>query len=600
MSTATSGSTSSATTLRPPSEYPSSSPPLVPTELNDDITGGGRNKYMNQGNLNMSHEVDFQYGEHRQYNKRSATEGPRLSPVASRYSKNSSPPHRSRTISSNSSYNSSSSSVLGSHPMQPPSPSSRLHRKRASTMYDEQASLPQLPEQQSRFGNFKAFSSPMTRSSSSMGGAYGSDELPIDTSRSTESSRNNTHVTSPSQRNRLRINNEAAEFRLLSNNANKLKSSQTFNDISSMRHTPNGSSSNRRSGVWDELESVKERLQRLKLGAPSEMASTSAFDISRSASVAATSRPLPYRRTSFSSMDQDGDYINSQKSNSPIQKSPVLRSTNSPLSHYNNLNNSTYQRSASPSQAEQHLRDVLERAKRQRGDINVMLLDRTAQDLLAMYNTNCDSQQLEGLDRTCVSLASFILQAVDSTTNSSNTNTNSNQVGRPETPPMAIPPFSPNANQTSSGNITRFKARPYLGPIHSSGGGVGPSLPRAASAVPFLGHNDDNEYSAYDNDKQHQFGGLSRTSSLRSTITPSANNGDDYSTPPSKLSRDLFSSGNRSISGSGGAASHPVIRRYGNSRRTHSTLFDTSGLTGSGLSSTNEAVRRKRHSLTFI
>lgn len=545
MSTATSASTSSGTTLRASSDYPDSSSSSIPAELDDRKS----RQYM-EVDFPMSQDADYRFGDHLYKSSES--------PKNSRTLRNS-PPQQPRTISS-----SSSNFRLEGLPVQPPSPSLRAGRKRASTMYDEH--VPSLPVHE-RYKNLepKTFS-PVPRNSSLITGIIDNAEVDAGIGRG------NSHIISPGRQTRQRNNSDAAEMKY------KI---QPLGDFASSRQTPNG---NRRSGVWDELESVKERLQRLKFNGLSEGPGVA----SRATSSAGSSRL--YRQTSFSSPEHEPpEFPSPQKSLSPLQNSPVIqpRTTHSSLSNYNST---TFQRSTTPSQAERHLRDVLERARpKLRSDINVVLLDRTAQDLLAVYNTNCDAQQLDALDRACISLASFLLQIVDSATNSS---------ARPETPPLGISHFSPIAHQSFS-NGSRFKARPYLGSPQSTGG-----LPRAASAVPFLGGRSEHEY---DNDlisrEKPVFSGLKRTTSLRSAVAALSSSVDDYSTPSSKSSKDfLFSSGVRSLPGN---MAQPSVRRYGNARRTHSTLYDTSGSTpGGGGSShsglTSEGIRRKRHSLTFI
>lgn len=622
MSNATATSISSSTTLRATSEYLKSSPPLASAELHPNENGsvkGHRDPEIDEYNLPHLAQPEARYdrdGLIAGKRNKPFTDAPRFSPISinGRHTLASSPPVRSKTVSSNGSHGSSSR-------YQPTSPS-RARRKRASTMTDQQPASTSTSQPRFKQFELKGLSSPAPRSASVLHSIYNQDDSPSHTE---EYARN--HTTSPGRRYR------ASELASPPSGYGNLPRSTTFGDFSSGRITPYGANGgvSHRSGVWDELESVKERLQRLKVGSvglPSDATTTtthtSPLQIGRTG---LATRGVP-RRGSLSSQDPDSfDFSSPQKSVSPILKSPNNRRTESSYS-------TQQYRSRTPTQAEQYLRDVLERARKEKADINIMLLDRTASDLLAVYSTNCDPQQIEAIDRACVSLASFILQTLDAVNNSA-------------TDPSQ---FSPPGAQNP---VSRFRAsRAYT----SNPGSSVASLSRAASTIPFASDLDYDDFGRglsktstplqqQPAPAQHQHHahrasysqplsrGITRATSMRSSTAGFLN---DYSTP-SKLgtSQDslVFQTQGggvpRSLSqtpGGVGSGGLPVVRRYGSSRRTHSTLHTSGGAVPSvpSMPSTMQAVpgmptsistmglseravgmgssdvRRKRHSLTFI
>lgn len=501
----------------------------------------------------------------------------RTAVLPSRYD---SPPIRTRTIPSNDPYIHSPIARFQGLP-QPNSP----NRKRASTLNDQSLPPPSaFLQHRVKTLDSKSFSSPPGRSATTVG--------------------NYTEEGSPGRR-RSRNNSDAGSR-----------------------------AANRRSGVWDELESVKERLHRLKVGSTSIVPSEMLPPVSSPSSLQIGRRASSRQYTSNVSEDDIYDHSHRQrvKSISPIMKSPVLGRTP----------NLAYQAAGGggvPTQAEMHLRDVLERARRSRGNIGVMLLDRAATDLLHVYNITSDPQIVEGLDRACLSMASFILQTLDNLSGSAGGNQNS--TCRPETPVSREPTSLQQSPKHSSGGRQAFRARPYLGPSSNTLG-----MPRAASSAGFTDY-DDHDFprgvsalssngfkistpvsQTFSRDLHSQSHSLSqplprtqsslaRASSLRSST--------EYSSTPSKTGfnskeRNFHLGSGRSFSqntspANGASGLGGVVRRYGSSRRTHSTLHG-SGVEGvekpwagastterTGLertSSTREDIRRKRHSLTFI
>lgn len=626
MSNTTATSISSSTTLRANSEYLKSSPPFASAELHPNENGsakGHRDTEIDEYNLPHLTESEARYDRDALLTSRRTkplTDAPRFSPtpINGRQTLASSPPIRSKTVSSNDSRGSISR-------YEPPSPS-RARRKRASTMTDQQPASTSISQPRFKQFELKGLSSPAPRSASVLHSIYNQDDPASNTE---EYVRN--HTTSPGRRYR------ASELASPPSGYSNLQRSTTFGDFTTGRITPYGANggTSHRSGVWDELESVKERLQRLKVGSvglPSDAAATTATHTSplQIGRTGLATRGLP-RRGSLSSQDPDSfDFSSPQKSVSPILKSPVNRRTelNYSSQHY---------RSRTPTQAEQYLRDVLERARKERADINIMMLDRTASDLLAVYNTNCDAQQIEAIDRACVSLSSFILQTMDAVNNAP---------AEPAGLGMASQ-FSPPGAQSNP--VSRFRAsRSYT----SGNGSSVSSLSRAPSAVPFAADLDYDDFGRgasktstplqQQSAAQHQHHahrasysqplsrGITRATSMRSSTAGFLN---DYSTP-SRLGTTQdslvfqtqgaprsFSQTPSSVSGGG----LPVVRRYGSSRRTHSTLHNgggsavpsvpsmppsmqqgmpssisTTGLSERAIGLGSSDVRRKRHSLTFI
>lgn len=372
----------------------------------------------------------------------------------------------------------------------------------------------------------------------------------------------------------------------------------------------------RKSGVWEELEMVKERLYRLKV---------SGNGMSRSNTLTSLSSPphtVPHR---LASRQHDYD---------TLQEEDGLRQENngiSPSISSHALDQTPNYPNRDRTQAETHLRDVLERAKRVRDNISLVLIERAALDLLKVYDTTDDKQVIEGLDCASISLASFILQTLDSAA--------STNAARPETPntrESVGSQFSP--QNPLSGSRQSFRARPYLGPSSAF------RMPRASSTIGFSS-DDSHELSrggglgslyagegtkvstpnSFANDNLHSHSqplprttsSLSRTTSFRSSL------GHELNDTPSKIGyinkekglglTNSFST--RSVGTPTPSLPTSNARHHVDGRRTHNTFYGSTGgdlqdrLWPSGSverpslgqnKTTREENRRKRHSLTFI
>lgn len=238
-----------------------------------------------------------------------------------------------------------------------------------------------------------------------------------------------------------------------------------------------GMNSRPRSGVWDEIEAVRERIQRLRAG-KSNTSSNGSLNSNEStpttspkpaASLEQYTQPIEqqqqqhqYAHSQISSNSQesteddekinhlrddnnkrfedsfnheDDSNNNNLRDNEDMdddweQQGPVSSiMMSSPVPSYNNksFDNDISSHSASPtltrqSPAEKHLLEVIEKARRERDhDILVVMLERVVTDTMSLYN-HCDSSQADHIDKVCLSLSDFILQFLENSEEAVNTN----------------------------------------------------------------------------------------------------------------------------------------------------------------------------------
>ena len=222
-----------------------------------------------------------------------------------------------------------------------------------------------------------------------------------------------------------------------------------------------------RSQVWDEVGSIKQRLENLKLEPKSTTSQSNGADVDDNSKAinghavnGNNGKDILSTASSSASKEDNNDKTNISASDdddwektepiSTIISSPILPSylrrshtshgsSHYPNGHATNTNNYNYNNNGlltRQSPAERHLLEVVDRAKRMRDhDMLVVLLERVAIDTIALYNqcSNHNPRQLDAIDRTCLSLSDFILQFLDSTeqdihhgTNNNNSNTSNN------------------------------------------------------------------------------------------------------------------------------------------------------------------------------
>lgn len=165
--------------------------------------------------------------------------------------------------------------------------------------------------------------------------------------------------------------------------------------------------SSRKSNVWDELDSVKERLNRLKLSTPrvnSDPAPSHQHHTS----------PHTHTNHQFTSPSSQNHhrYTPPQSQSHHRYTPPQSRSQyqGSPQSQAGSVSSSTEATPPKQSQAAIHLQKILARTKQKGNDVNSLLLERVAQDILALYDSGAD---VRSVDRACLSLGSYMMQAID-------------------------------------------------------------------------------------------------------------------------------------------------------------------------------------------
>ncbi|KAF5106897.1 hypothetical protein DV453_003502 [Geotrichum candidum] len=176
-------------------------------------------------------------------------------------------------------------------------------------------------------------------------------------------------------------------------------------------NAPNARSSpKQRSGVWDELENVKERLNRLKVSSPSS-GRRSSLDNSTSTTFAGSHYTNP---TASHAGPHGGSTSFSGAGLSHTSLGHHPHSIEPPQSASNLFSVTRVTPPATTTQAARHLGDVLARVRQQPDqDVNLLLLERAARDILALYDDPCGPDP-RGIDQACLSLGSYIMQTLDS------------------------------------------------------------------------------------------------------------------------------------------------------------------------------------------
>lgn len=176
-------------------------------------------------------------------------------------------------------------------------------------------------------------------------------------------------------------------------------------------NAPNARSSpKQRSGVWDELENVKERLNRLKVSSPSS-GRRSSLDNSTSTTFAGSHYTNP---TASHAGPHGGSTSFSGAGLSHTSLGHHPHSIEPPQSASNLFSVTRATPPATTTQAARHLGDVLARVRQQPDqDVNLLLLERAARDILALYDDPCGPDP-RGIDQACLSLGSYIMQTLDS------------------------------------------------------------------------------------------------------------------------------------------------------------------------------------------
>lgn len=534
-----------------PTQYPSSSPPLPPIP----------HQFQDSDDDEVTHGLDRQghsYKSSRDYNIEDDEDGDlTYRPERSNNRHFASDPAR---------YN-ISSQRLSSIEYSVQTPSSRFeglpmglsngHQKKASLSSEQRYSLGSYPRSRSRH-DLKSFSSPnYRRTASVLATRLDTIDTQIDAEEYEESPTRQPYTSPP--KTWKSKESEVATRRGNLGNSRRYRSNYT---LSSELTDPE-----RTSGVWEELDAVKERLRRLKSTSTEPNISAlrngnSAIKTVNGSSRSTTNNPRSLSRASYSSLIQ-GEGHEERFKNTSTGYSPVIRSqlSHSSLSNYTQQQQSPTQGS---SQAERHLRDVLDRTRRVRGDVNIMLLERAVSDLLAIYGTNCDPQQIDALDRACLSMGSFLLKTLNESNvqdnnidtngniNNNTINNNNNINGGSELPQSQVPLQTPN----------QWRQRIFLGPRNSGNVQATPtdyeykdqSL-RSNGSRPF--------YAATSGSSSRRGDDFSRASSRESLVFPAIQQASNNT-----------SSSNISTTSGGGFLSG--VNSIGRSRRTQSVLYGNS------------------------
>lgn len=192
------------------------------------------------------------------------------------------------------------------------------------------------------------------------------------------------------------------------------------------------SSPKQRSSVWDELENVKERLNRLKVSSPTSGRRSSLDNTS------SVHMDMHYPASENTRLHKSNSISGPGFSHSSLGHHPVHSHTMDPPQSASNLLSVTRAPPpASPTQAARHLRDVLARIQSCQ-DVNILLLERTARDILALYD-DPSGPDPRGIDQACLSLGSYIMQTLDTAVVGAAAESSENAPGFASAPPPATP-----------------------------------------------------------------------------------------------------------------------------------------------------------------
>lgn len=159
--------------------------------------------------------------------------------------------------------------------------------------------------------------------------------------------------------------------------------------------------------MWDELHSVRQRIERLKTSAGANATSHShshpdpeTTPTKHSAHTATPQRECEEEQDSSNTTPHSALFDGQEPMSSPLPSKPH-RLTSPSLSRQ--------------TPAERHLLEVLDRAKRTReNDILMVLLERVVTDTMYLYN-HSEFRNSEPIDKVCLSLSDYILQFTEST-----------------------------------------------------------------------------------------------------------------------------------------------------------------------------------------
>lgn len=183
--------------------------------------------------------------------------------------------------------------------------------------------------------------------------------------------------------------------------------------------------------MFNELDLIKERMQRLNAGTSSGRATPQPINHTATVGVATTpvtssaninfasssttvpSDRLFQRRSSLTNTQPGSDYYRSARTATMPLALPVM-SPNSPLARAPMANPIDFvpPDRTPTSLSQHHLQSVLARLG-DCVDIDSLLIDRACSDLLRVYPTTTTPQQREALDQVCLSMANFVIKMLD-------------------------------------------------------------------------------------------------------------------------------------------------------------------------------------------
>ncbi|KAA8906493.1 hypothetical protein TRICI_005158 [Trichomonascus ciferrii] len=190
------------------------------------------------------------------------------------------------------------------------------------------------------------------------------------------------------------------------------------------RHSslPSSRLSTSSNAMWDELNSVRQRIERLKTNNNND----------DSNNLSSNNNPLhndpettPTKHSAATQRQQHDDLVHEQSSTPHSGLFDAQEPMSSPIpSKPHKLTSPSLSRQTP---AERHLLEVLDRAKRTReNDIMMVLLERVVTDTMYLYN-HTEFKNTEPIDKVCLSLSDYILQL-----------TETNNYAPPPPPPPSI------------------------------------------------------------------------------------------------------------------------------------------------------------------
>lgn len=250
----------------------------------------------------------------------------------------------------------------------------------------------------------------------------------------------------------------------------------------------------RRTGVWDELDSVKERLRRMKLSSDGDGPAKTSW------------QQHPLSRPSY----PEGKPGPSTFLSPAVSRSQTYSALSSFTAH--RASPPRKQRPASPTQAQAYLRDALGRAKQGDRNVDVLLLSRAAEDLLDVYGSAAAPDGVvEALDKACLSMGSFVVKYLDSMS----------ERHSPET--LHQPGFTRSEYGEDEDKFLAGRAAPDLTPGTSQGLGFRAQTPRLEPAAGQLAGGRSSKRESLPGPMSSGNGNLRRSESHRSSMYASRN-----------------------------------------------------------------------------